>query len=84
MNKSNFFDLNWGDVFRGFIIAFGGALLPCLLVLFNQDHWPTWLEFRPYLQASISAGVTYLIKNLLTNSDGKIVQPEKNSSNPNQ
>lgn len=69
--KSGFLNLNLRDLFRGLIIAFGTALLPSLLVLFNQDHWPVWLEFRPYLQASISSCIVYLIKNGLTNEDGK-------------
>ena len=75
--RSEFLDVNWRDVFRGLIITFGSALLPSLLVLFNQDHWPTWLEFRPYLQAAISGGIVYIMKNFFTNCDGQFAKPDK-------
>lgn len=79
--RSDFLTLNARDVFRGSLIAFGSALLPTLLVLLQQDHWPTWVEFRPYLQAAISAAITYLLKNYFTNSKGQFARIDKKENN---
>lgn len=70
---TGFLKLQWKDIAKGFLIAFGTVLFPTLYnIIFTADHFPTWLEFRPYLAAATSAGVSYVVKNYFTNNQGEI------------
>lgn len=64
------------DWIKGLAIAIGGVLLPSLYDLIDNGALPTWVEFAPVLKAAIGAGITYVGKNFLSNSDGKFMKKE--------
>jgi uncharacterized membrane protein YeiH len=77
MKNSKFFNLNWADLGKGLLIAFLTALLGGILELLQAGTLPvTWVVFQPILEASLAAGVAYLLKNLFTNSGGEILKRE--------
>jgi hypothetical protein len=70
--------LNWKDLLKGAILAFIVAVLTGALQLFQggQIEW-TFAYWQPTIYAGVTALIAYLLKNLLTNSDDKILTPEK-------
>jgi len=76
--KSNYLNLNWKDLLKGAILAFIVAVLTGALQLFQggQVEW-TFAFWSPTIYAGITALIGYLLKNLLTNSDDKILTGEK-------
>lgn len=81
MNNSKFFNLNWADLGKGLLIAFLTALLGGLLELIQAGTLPTtWVQFQPILELSLAASVSYLLKNLFTNSEGQIAKGEKSAA----
>lgn len=81
MKNSKFFKLNWADLGKGLLIAFLTALLGGLLELLQAGMLPTtWAAFQPILELSLAASVSYLLKNLFTNSEGQIAKGEKSAA----
>jgi hypothetical protein len=81
MKNSKFFNLNWADLGRGLLIAFLTALLGGILELLQAGQLPTtWVAFQPILELSLAAAVSYLLKNLFTNSEGQIARGEKSAA----
>ena len=71
MKNSKFFNLNWVDLGKGLLIAFLTALLGGILELLQAGTLPTtWVAFQPIFELSLAAAVSYLLKNLFTNSEG--------------
>ena len=81
MKNSKFFNLNWADLGKGLLIAFLTALLGGLLELLQAGTLPTtWVAFQPIFELSLAAAVSYLLKNLFTNSEGQIAKGEKSAA----
>lgn len=76
MNASNFFRLNWFDVLKSFLVAFLAALVTSLTASFESGALPTMPEFLLALKIALIAGVSYLIKNVFTNSDNEVLKKE--------
>jgi len=77
MKQSKFFNLNWADLGKGLLIAFLTALLGGILELLQAGTLPTtWIAFQPIFELSLAAAVSYLLKNLFTNSEGQIAKGE--------
>lgn len=75
---SNFFNLNRRDLIKGLVMAvLGGLIMPFAVAVQSPDFsiltasWPQ-LAFLAANGAFI-AGVSYIVKNLFTNDNGKIV-----------
>ena len=75
MNHSNFYSLNWKDFFKGLIIAVLGAVIGRIAGTIEAGSlsfdWP--LIGKTALRATI----TYISKNLLTNSKDEFLTKEK-------
>ena len=69
--------LHISDFWKGAFITVGGIVLSGLYALVTQDHFPTWPEFRPYLQSAAGAFIMYIGKNLATNNVGQMFKPDK-------
>src|SRR5690242_4551739 len=65
------------DFWKGALMAFGTSLLGGIYFLLTKDHFPTWAEFQPYLQAAIAAFIMYILKNLGTNNVGQLLTKDK-------
>jgi hypothetical protein len=73
--NSSFLKLNTKDLFKGALIIVGTAILTAVLPMLQSGKIPTVDELKVVVLASVSAGITYFVKNLFTNSDGNM-KPE--------
>ena len=77
MNKSPLFNLNLKDVARGLIMTAATAVLTGLLQLLeNNGALPTLHQVKHEAIAGIIAGLVYVIKALLTNSNDQLLKKE--------
>jgi len=74
---SKFLRLNWRDLLNGLIISVLCSLLTGFYQLIANGGSINWITMKPVVIAAIGAGISYLTKNLLTNSKGKFLRPEK-------
>jgi hypothetical protein len=73
---SKYLNLNLADFVKGLIVAAGTAILTALLPVLNTGNLPTLADLKVIAISGVAAGVTYLLKNLFTNSSGT-AGPEK-------
>ena len=73
---SNFLNLNINDLIKGFIVAFLSTALTGLVTILDNGALPTITELKSAGIVGLTAGLSYLLKNLLTNSKGEIVKGE--------
>jgi len=68
--RSKFLGLNVNDAVKGIITAFLSA---ALLTIYNiiVSGWPTPTELLDAARVGLAAAAGYILKNLLTNSDGE-------------
>jgi hypothetical protein len=77
MNQSPYFSLNWQDALKGFVVAAITAALGIIAQSIDAGHvLPTLAELKAAGIAGLGAGVAYLLKNLFTNSGGKLAKKE--------
>lgn len=77
--KSEFGTINWADFGKGLLVAvltafLGGILLPLTT---PPMHFPTPAEWNAIEVLSGAAAAGYLLKQLGTNSDGKLGKAER-------
>lgn len=71
---SNFLSLNLKDFFKGFLMA---ILVPALLIVQQSlESGVLTFNWKQIAIASISGAIAYLLKNILTNSDGNFLNKE--------
>ena len=73
---SNFLNLNLDDLIKGFVVAFLSSALTGLIVILDNGALPDAAELKSALVVGITSGLSYLLKNLLTNSKGQIAKSE--------
>ena len=73
---SNFLNLNLDDLIKGFVVAFLSSALTGLIVILDNGALPNAVELKSALVVGITSGLSYLLKNLLTNSKGQIAKSE--------
>lgn len=73
---SNFLNLNLDDLIKGFVVAFLSSALTGLIVILDNGALPNAAELKSALVVGITSGLSYLLKNLLTNSKGQIAKGE--------
>ena len=64
--QSTRFSLQWRDILKGVIIAFGTAFLAVLTQSLNSGTLPTMVQLKVSALAGVSAIIVYLTKNFLT------------------
>lgn len=75
--KSKFLTLDTKDAINGFVVAFLSAALTAVLATLESSTLPTLAELKSAGIIGLTAGFSYLIKNVLTNSNGELVKAEK-------
>jgi hypothetical protein len=75
--KSKFLTLNLNDFWKGLLVAGGTALLTGLYQVLQSGGSFDWVTLRPVVVATVGALVTYIVKNLFTNSAGQLFKREK-------
>jgi hypothetical protein len=76
MERSKFMSLNQRDLLRGLIVAFGTAATTQLVAVLQAGSVPTVMQLKFAALSGIAAGMTYLVKNMFTNSNGQMVKGE--------
>jgi hypothetical protein len=76
MKLSNFLTLNLRDALNGFVVAFLAAALTALVEYLNKGDLPTGENLKAIAIIGLTAGVSYVVKNLFSNSNGEILKPE--------
>jgi hypothetical protein len=66
------------DLLKGLLVAVIGAMLTGIYEAITAGSltW-TWSFFQPIVLTGIAAGIAYLIKNFLSNSNGVPLKPEQ-------
>lgn len=75
--KSKFLSLDTKDAINGFVVAFLSAALSTILATLDSGALPTLAELKSAGIIGLTAGLSYLIKNVLTNSNGELIKGEK-------
>ena len=73
---SEFMKLNGQDFIKGIIVAALVAVLGSLQTILEAGHLPTGAEWLNIGKMAGAAIISYLLKNLFTNSQGQIAKPE--------
>jgi hypothetical protein len=76
MKNSKFLTLGMNDFIKGILMAIGTAILTAIYPIIQSGVLPTWPELKVILLSGLAAGITYLLKNLLTNSNGNLAKLE--------
>ena len=75
---SKLFRLNWEDFGKSLVVAVLTAVLGFLYQLIkNQGLDISVADLQQMIQVAVLAAISYLSKNLLTNSEGKFGRAEK-------
>ena len=77
MNPSNFFSLNWLDLGKAIIMVVIATICARLIPIVDAGTLPQLTDLVQCLKVGIAAGLSYLFKNLLTNSAGKFLGGDK-------
>lgn len=82
--KSDFLTLNARDFIKGLIIVIICSFITGFYQLIANGGTINWITLKPVVIAAVGAGVSYLTKNLLTNSNGDFMksEPKKQSKKP--
>lgn len=76
MNFSALFSLNLRDALNGFLIAFLTAFLSAVVSGLNTGLFPSLVDLKAFAMIGITAGVSYITKNLFSNSKGELLKKD--------
>jgi len=74
--RSKFLKLNTHDFIRGLIVVVICTFITGIYQLLANGGTVNWLTVKPVIIAAIGAGISYLTKNLLSNSQGDFLKSE--------
>lgn len=74
--RSKFLRLNSRDFIKGIIVTVICTFITGLYQLIASGFTVDWVTIKPVVIAAIGAGVSYLTKNLLTNTNGDFMTYE--------
>jgi EamA domain-containing membrane protein RarD len=72
MKNSSWLQLNLSDLGKSALIAFLGAFLSVVITIVDAGSLPTLAALGTAAVFGLKAAGTYLLKNFLTNDEGKI------------
>lgn len=79
MKHSKHKTLNWHDIANSMLMLIGTSILAGIAGSLNQGVLPNTEQLGSYIALGLSAGITYLIKQWNTNTDGSVFKKEANS-----
>lgn len=74
--RSKYLNLNSRDFIKGLIVAVICTFLTGFYQLIANGGTVNWLTVKPVVIAAFGAAISYLTKNLLTNSKGEFMKGE--------
>lgn len=69
---SKLFTLDWKDFLKGLILGVGTPVL-----YYAQELIPMLTELQPILKVALSAFIAYIIKNFVSNDEGKFLKKDE-------
>lgn len=72
-NRSPLYQLNFTDIMWGIVIAVGSFVLSSIVDIL-QTGWPTWETLKPIMSGAVSAGISYIVKNLFTSTNNQLLK----------
>jgi len=79
MENSKVGKVNWFDVLKSLIVTSGTAVGTALIPIVSTGHFPNHEQITLIIGAAAAAGLTYLGKQLGTNSSGELLKKEQGS-----
>jgi len=82
---SNFLQINANDLIKGFLMAFISAILTGVYTGLSSvpPTIPiTWAQWQPIVFVGLGAGISYILKNWLTNSKDQFLKKEPDTIPP--
>jgi len=76
MTQSKIASLNWNDALKGFVVAFLTASLTGLIQTLESGSLPNLAAVKVHVVAGLIAGLSYIIKQFLTNTNGDLLKKE--------
>lgn len=77
--KTDLFSIGAKDLIKSVVMAVLSAVAAGLYNSINNNALPeNWQDWKTILLSGFGAGLAYLMKNFLTNSDGKFLKKEEN------
>jgi hypothetical protein len=76
MNNSPFLKLNVRDLVNGLVVAFLTTGLTSIIQILDAGQLPTLAQVKTGALAGLVASLAYLLKNLVTNSQGEMATKE--------
>ena len=73
---SKFLSLNTKDFIKGFAISIAAVALTAIAAILQSGQLPTMGQLKVIGVTAVAAGISYLVKNLLTNSDNQFAKKE--------
>lgn len=73
---SNFLNLDLQDLSKGFVVAFLSAALTGIVAILETSQLPTAADIKSAGIVGLTAGLSYLLKNVLTNSQGQMLKKD--------
>lgn len=74
--NAQFLRLNMDDVLLGFVVAVLSSILSSAVVILQAGNLPNGAQLKTIALVGLSSGVSYLVKNLLTNSNDQLFKTE--------
>lgn len=75
--KAKFLTLNRRDFIKGMIVVVFCTFITGFYQIIANGGIINWITMKPVVIAAIGSGVSYLTKNLLTNSRGEFMRSER-------
>lgn len=75
--RSRFLRLNTLDFTRGLTLVIICTFITGIYQLIANDGVVNWLTIKPVVIAAVGSGISYLTKNMFTNSQGHFMKMEK-------
>ena len=69
---SKLFSINWFDLSKGLVVTIFTTFISSLISFLDTLQFPDTEAFKHIALAGLAAGLSYLLKNFFTNSEGKI------------
>lgn len=74
--RSDFLHLNSRDFYKGLIVIILCTFITGIYQVIANGGVLNWVTLKPVVIAAAGAGISYLTKNLLTNSQGDFMKVE--------
>lgn len=74
--NADFMRINVDDLLRGFVVAMMSSILSSAVVILQAGNLPNMTQVKMIALVGVSSGVSYLAKNLLTNSKDQMFKTE--------